>query len=139
MNSIFLKQDGISRNYVGARWFPLPISTEKSMKTTLVTVMLALLIIPAEARRFLNPPAARRAAIVEERQEAQERRQREQRRDAVDKLIEKRDSNHDGSLSKDEYLSNEADKKAAGRKFDECNKNGDLLLQRSEIETLLGF
>ncbi len=85
------------------------------MKTTLTTLMLALLIIPAEARRFLIPPAARGAAIVEERQEARERRQREQRHDAVQKLIDKKDSNHDGSLSKDEYLSNEPDKNVCSR------------------------
>ncbi len=109
------------------------------MKATLTTLMLALLIIPAEARRFLIPPAARAAARVEERQEVKEKLARKHRNDVVAKLIEKKDANHDGSLSKDEYLSNEPDKKAAGKKFNEYNKNGDLSLQRSEIEALLGF
>ncbi len=83
------------------------------MKATLTTLMLALLIIPAEARRFLIPPAARVAARIEARQEAKEKLAREHRHDAVQKLIDKKDSNHDDSLSKAEYISNEPDKKAA--------------------------
>ena len=124
--------------WVGGGFF-VQIPTPKFMKATLITLMLALMIIPVEAKKFLMTPAARAAARIEARQEAKQRLEREQRHDAVQKLIDKKDSNHDGSLSKDEYLSKEPDQKAAGKKFGECNKNGDLLLQRSEIEALLGF
>jgi hypothetical protein len=53
--------------------------------------------------------------------------------------MDEKDTNHDGSLSRDEYLAGEADPAAASKKFDKFNKNGDRALSKSEIAAMLGL
>lgn len=58
---------------------------------------------------------------------------------AIDDRLTARDGNKDGSLTKDEFLTAESDKKSAAEKFDKFNKNGDRYLSKSELATMLGF
>jgi hypothetical protein len=110
------------------------------MKATIVAMMLAVFILPAEAaKRGGIPRGPTKRDKAEEKREQKEREARERKHEAVKKLLEERDGNHDGSLSKDEFLSRESDKEAGGKKFDDANKNGDRLLSKSEIEGLLGL
>ena len=51
----------------------------------------------------------------------------------------KKDSNHDGSLSKEEYLLGEADAEVAVKDFDKYNKNKDRFLSSCELAELLGL
>lgn len=106
------------------------------MKTILAVLTLAVLVIPAEAGRA---PKVTKRDKQEEKKEEKEREERKRHSEAVKKLLEEKDANKDGSLTRDEYLLGEADKEAAGKKFDAANKNGDRQLSRTEIEALLGF
>ena len=107
------------------------------MKTIIVALLLAVLVIPAEAARRGGAPRVTKRDRKEEKQEQKEREERQRHHEAVEKLLDEKDQNHDGSLTRDEYLFREADKEAAGRKFDAANKNGDRTLSKSEIEGLL--
>ena len=78
----------------------------------------------------------------QKQKEAEKKKQREERSNkqaAVKKVLDEKDKNNDGSLSKDEYLAGEANAEEAGKKFDEHNKNGDRNLSKSEIADLLGL
>ena len=68
-----------------------------------------------------------------------EKAEREKRRDAVKSVMDAKDKNHDGSLSKDEYLTGEADAEAAGKTFDQFNKNKDRFLSKSELADSLSL
>jgi hypothetical protein len=114
------------------------------MKTIIIALSLAALVIPAEAAkgRAAAPRLTKRDKQEikrENKQEQKEREERQRQNEAVRKVLESKDGNHDGSLTRDEYLLGEADKEAAGRKFDSANKNGDRFLSKSEIEGSLGF
>ena len=65
--------------------------------------------------------------------------EQDRKRDAVKEFLKQKDKNKDSSVSRDEYIADESDKEAAGKKFDEFNKNGDRALAKSEIEDLLGL
>lgn len=114
------------------------------MKTIILALSFATLVIPAEAAKGRTAPPKltkrdKQEIRKENKQEQKEREERQRKQDEVRKVLESKDGNHDGSLSRDEYLLGEADKEAAGKKFDAANKNGDRLLSKSEIEGLLGF
>lgn len=110
------------------------------MKSILVTLMLAVLIIPAEAKKRPAAAAAQKErARREDKQQEKERQERERKRTAVAEFLNKKDKNNDGSLSLDEYLADETNKEAARKKFDQFNKNRDRSLARSEVEALLGL
>ncbi len=111
------------------------------MKTTIVAMMLAALILPVEAgaKRGGIPKGPTKRDKAEEKKEQKEKEERDRKHEAVKKFLEERDGNHDGSLSRDEFLSRETDKEAGGKKFDDANKNGDRTLSKSEIEALLGL
>jgi hypothetical protein len=110
------------------------------MKPIIAALTLAVLVIPAEAaKRRGGAPKVTKRDRQEEKQEQKEREERQRQNEAVRKVLESKDANHDGSLTRDEYLLGEADKAAAGKKFDSANKNGDRTLSKSEIEGLLGF
>ncbi|MEK7953125.1 hypothetical protein [Luteolibacter soli] len=119
------------------------------MKTTTIAMLLAALIVPAQVtlaapkeredpKKEREDPRKEDPKKEEERKKA-EKAEKERKRDAVKDFLKQKDGNKDGSVSKDEYLADESDKEAAGKKFDEFNKNGDRALAKSEIEALLGL
>ncbi len=109
------------------------------MKTIIAVLSLAVLAIPAEAAKPGQAPKITKRDRQEEKKEEKEREARKRHAEAVHKFLEEKDANKDGTGTRDEYLLGEADKEAAGKKFDEANKNGDRQLSRNEIEALLGF
>jgi hypothetical protein len=106
------------------------------MRTTTVALLLAAFLVPSQiapARDRDEDPKK------EEERRKQEKEEKKRKREAVNDFLKEKDKNKDGSVSRDEYLAGEDDKDAAGKKFDEFNKNGDRALSRSEIEDLLGL
>lgn len=59
-------------------------------------------------------------------------------RDAINAYLEPKDTNHDGSISLQEFIADESDKESATKKFEEANKNGDRALTKDEIAVMLG-
>ncbi len=58
--------------------------------------------------------------------------------EAIDEVLEPKDKNKDGSLTRDEFIADESDKEGAGKRFDEANKNRDRVLHKNEIGEMLG-
>jgi hypothetical protein len=75
----------------------------------------------------------------EQKEKEEKKKKNEENRKAVNEVLAVKDKNGDGALSKDEYLIGEADPVAAGKRFDQFNKNGSRDLEKSEIETSLGL
>ncbi len=73
------------------------------------------------------------------KQRLQEKEVREKRRTAVQAVLENKDKNRDGSLTKEEYIDGEADPAAAAKKFDKYNKNRDRVLSKGEIADSLSL
>jgi hypothetical protein len=73
------------------------------------------------------------------KQRLQEKEVREKRRAAVQAVLENKDKNRDGSLTKEEYIDGEADPAAAAKKFDKYNKNRDRVLSKGEIADSLSL
>jgi hypothetical protein len=109
------------------------------MKAISLILIVATLVGSAEAGIRTIRPGQRKRDKAEERREQKERAARERKHEAIQKLLDQKDRNHDGSLSRDEYLIGEANTEAAGKKFDTFNKNSDRVLSKSEIEELLGL
>lgn len=107
------------------------------MKTAIIALFLAALVLPAEAKKKGGGNAQRDKQ--EEQQEKKEKAERERKREALSEYLEKKDKNNGGSVTRDEHLEGESDKNAAGKKFDEANKNGDRTLTKSEIADMLGL
>lgn len=107
------------------------------MKALSIILMIASLAASAEAK-LPRPGQVKRDKAAEKR-EQKEREAREKKRETIQKFMDAKDKNHDGSLSLEEYLTGESDKTAAEKKFGQYNKNGDRLLSKSEIEELLGL
>lgn len=63
---------------------------------------------------------------------------REKQRDAVKDVLEEKDANKDGSITREEFIADETDKVKAGEKFDEANTNKDRSLSKGEIADMLG-
>jgi hypothetical protein len=59
--------------------------------------------------------------------------------DKIKEYLESRDTNKDGSVSRDEFLTAETDKAGGERKFNEHNKNKDRSLSKREIQSMLGL
>jgi len=102
------------------------------------------LIIPIVALSLLQPVFAKSTGKtpVKSKQQLEmeaKRAEREKVRKAVDAVLKAKDTNHDGSLSKDEYIAGEADPVAAGKKFDQLDMNHDRHLSRDEIAISLGL
>ena len=108
------------------------------MKAISVLLAITSLIVSAEAKpgRRGGPPKRDKA---EEKREEEERKAREKKRNAIQEYLRKKDKNNDGSLTREEFQTGEADAKAADKKFDQYNKNGDRSLSKSEIGGLLGL
>ena len=108
------------------------------MKALSILLMIASLAASADAAPGRQAARVKRDKAAEKR-EQKEREARERKRETIQMFMDQKDRNHDGSLSLDEYLISEPDKTAAEKKFNQFNKNGDRLLSKSEIETLLGL
>lgn len=98
---------------------------------TLAALSMSL-VVPVEAKGNQNSKAQ-----AEQKKKAAEKAARDKKHDAIESFMKQKDTNHDGSLTKDEYLTGEADKEAASKTFDQYNVNKDRYLTKSEIESLL--
>lgn len=105
----------------------------------LVLVVSSVLVAPCADARGWNRKQIQKANREKEKQEQKEKAAREKRSKGIDQFLTPRDGNKDGSLTRDEFLTNEADKVRAGAKFDQFNKNGDRYLSKSEIAEMLGL
>lgn len=113
------------------------------MKAISIFLITASLVVSVDARpggrRGGNGGRETKEDKEERKKEEAEKKERERKRQAIQDYLRKKDSNKDGSLSRDEFLATESDKESAGKKFDQYNKNGDRSLSKSEIEELLGL
>lgn len=116
------------------------------MKPLLFAAISLSLIITAEARKKEDkdgapPPEGQPQNPQQEKQKQKEadKAARGNKRKAVQEVMEAKDKNHDGSLSKEEYLAGEEDQEAAAKKFDEFNKNKDRFLSKGELAASLGL
>lgn len=102
---------------------------------TLTFAALLLLSPPATAGNDEDKPDKRK-----ERKENQEK-EREKRKEtwkAAQEALKAKDTNGDGSLSKEEYVAGESNADEAAKKFDKFNTNGDRVLSKSEFLESLG-
>lgn len=106
------------------------------MKILSALMILVLVSVPVDAKQNKNQAAKNKQAELQKKKEKEER---DRKREAINKVLDVKDANHDGSLTRDEYLTGEADQAAAAQKFDAFNKNGDRFLTRSELEDSLGL
>ena len=105
------------------------------MKQALVaTLALSLSISVAGAA-----PGGDEKAKEKEKAKQEEKAAREKKRVAVEEVLKAKDKNNDSSLTKDEYLTGEADIEAATKIFDKFNKNKDRVLSKEEIAASLGM
>ena len=97
-----------------------------------LAILLAALCfaVPADAANKKKNPKK------EAREKLKEARAKE--REMIKDFLEPKDRNKDGSLTREEFLSDETDKEEAGKRFDEANKNGDRALSRAEISEMIG-
>jgi len=86
-----------------------------------------------------NPAMPQNPAQEKQKQKETEKAARDTKRKAVQEVLDAKDKNHDGSLSKEEYTAGEADPEAAAKKFDEFNKNKDRFLSKGELAASLGL
>jgi hypothetical protein len=104
------------------------------MKPFLVAALALSMISIVEARKKeddgKNPQQQQQE---KQKQKEADKAARESKRKAVQQALEAKDKNHDGSLSKEEYITGEADAEAATKKFDEFNKNKDRFLSKGEL------
>ena len=106
-----------------------------------LTILIAILSLTAAVEAKANKQNAAKAkqAKQAELQKKKEKKEKENKREAINAVLKAKDKNDDGSLTKDEYLTGEADQEAASKRFDQFNKNGDRSLSRSELEESLGL
>lgn len=109
------------------------------MKPLTILIAVFSLIASVEARANKQNAAKAKQAKQAELQKKKEREEKEKKREAINKVLELKDQNHDGSLTKDEFLTGETDKDSASKRFDQFNKNGDRSLSRTELEDSLGL
>ncbi len=106
------------------------------MKPLFVCFFALSLITTVEAKK---KGGGNGKAKQEQKQKEQEKAQRDKKRDAVNDVMDAKDKNNDGSLSREEYLIGEADADAAMRTFEQFNKNKDRFLSKSELSDSLGL
>ena len=113
------------------------------MKFFIYLMSALMLVATAEARgnggKNGNNKKVQEQAKQKEKEKKDAKDARDKKRNAIQKVLAAKDGNNDGSLTLDEYLSDEADKEAATKAFNEANKNGDRYLTKSEISDMLGL
>ncbi len=106
------------------------------MKPLSLLIILWSVAAPVEAEQNKDQAAKKKQAELEKKKEKEEH---DKKREAINRVVEAKAKNHEGSLTKDEYLTGEADQAAASQKLDAFNKNGDRSLTSSEPEASLGL
>lgn len=109
------------------------------VKTLAILLTLGCFAVPAEAKGNGLTKAQKEAIQKKEAEKRKEKQERDKKREAVDKYLAKKDTNHDGSLTRDEFLVGEKNVERANLDFDHYNKNHDRSLERSEIQAMLGM
>lgn len=109
------------------------------MKPIIYLMSALMLIATAEANGNGNNKRNKEAAKKAEKEKKDAKDARDKKRNAIKDFLDKKDSNHDGSLSLDEFLVGESDTVAAAKKFTDANKNGDRYLSKAEISGMLGL
>lgn len=113
------------------------MKSKKLIKPLILTIASLCLIVPAEAGK--DDKSAKEEQKEKEKKKELEKEARENKRKAVQDILDAKDKNHDGSLSREEYLDGEADAEAASKVFDQFNKNRDRALSKTEIAASLGL
>lgn len=112
----------------------------KSLKYLAMCSLIAVFAAPiAEAKGKGNNRQIQERIRKEKERKEKERAAKKKEREEIDSFMEPRDTNHDGSLSREEFLSEEKDKADGEAKFDQFNKNKDRYLSKGEIEEMLGL
>ncbi|MBC8127330.1 MAG: hypothetical protein H8M99_09350 [Gloeobacteraceae cyanobacterium ES-bin-144] len=106
----------------------------KSLFTSLAISLFAFSLVGNIQAADNNSEAAKK----KEAERAARKAEREKNKAAIDEVLDAKDTNHDGSLTRDEFIAGEANAEAAGAKFDKYNKNGDRALSKSEILEMTG-
>lgn len=106
------------------------------MKPIVLMIILAALIVPAEAKKKKGGGGK---GDPKQAEKAKKDAEKDRKRKGVDDFLAQKDKNSDRIVTKPEYLDGVADAEAAGKKFDQFNKNKDRALSKSEIEALLGL
>ena len=106
------------------------------IKTLALSLTFFTLIASVEAK---GTPKMSEKDKQEQKEKEEKKAKNEKMRAAVKELLSQKDKNKDGALSKDEFLNGEADPADAAKRFDQFNKNGSRDLEKTEIESLLGF
>lgn len=96
------------------------------------------MIAAAEAKQGNNQDANKRAQQDKAKKKI-EKEERDKKRETIVDYLKDKDTNHDGSLTLEEFLTGEGDAATATKKFDEANKNHDRYLSKGEISDMLGL
>jgi hemolysin activation/secretion protein len=102
-----------------------------------VASLFMSLVVPAEAQRKGRNNQQNQRAQQERKKREAEQKAREKKHEALASYMKPKDKNHDGSLTKEEFMTGEGDADAAGKKFDQYNLNKDRYLTKTEIEAML--
>jgi hypothetical protein len=86
-----------------------------------------------------NNAAQLKAAKAAQEKREKERKERDEKNKKIKSFLDGCDANHDGSVSRDEFVAGESNKEKALEKFKDANKNGDSSLTKSEIADMLGL
>jgi|688.fasta_scaffold1085025_1 hypothetical protein len=109
----------------------------KPIRNLALLALTLCLMTPAEAQN--QKKAAQNKAQMRKQEREEKRNERAEKRDAIEEFMGPRDKNNDGSLTLDEFLSEESDREEGTKKFQQFNKNGDRSLTKSEIAAMLGL
>jgi Flp pilus assembly protein TadB len=109
------------------------------MKPFLIACFTLALMHPTVIAKTTAGQTPQQKQQEKKKEKEKEKADREKRRTAVQDVLDAKDKNHDGSLTKDEYLAGEADAAAATATFDKFNKNKDRVLAKAEIADSLGL
>jgi hypothetical protein len=104
-----------------------------------VSTLFLSLVVPAEAQRRGGKNNQNQRAQQEKKKREAEQKARDKKRESIESFMKPKDKNHDGSLTKDEYMAGEGNAESAGKKFDQFNLNKDRYLTKTEIEAMLGL
>jgi hypothetical protein len=111
----------------------------KLIHTLAAVSLIAVFAVPAEANNNGNNRQAEEAARKKKAEKEKAREERKKINEELKEFMEDRDTNKDGSLSREEFLSSESDKGSGESKFNQYNKNKDRALSKSEIKEMLGL